>query len=149
MTSWQKRKRKMSRRARGGISLLVLMLTFGLLLPITYPIRIEDIPQLIHKTKATMNEKRHNKELAKRYSAIGYGYTKREQDCLITLWTIESRFDNLAKNPRSTAYGIAQLLGESDSDPRIQILRGLRYIDRRFNGSACSALSWHTRHGWY
>lgn len=96
-----------------------------------------------------MNEKRHNKELAKRYSAVGFGYTTREQNCLITLWTRESRFDHLAKNPRSTAFGIAQMLGERDRDPRIQILRGLRYIDRRFDGSACKALKWHTRHNWY
>ena len=66
------------------------------------------------------------------------------------LWSGESRFDHLAKNQRgSTAYGIAQLLGEHSSDPHIQVLHGFRYLSYRYRGSACRALSWHARHHWY
>ena len=149
MTTWHKRKRKMSRRARGGITLLTLFLVIGWFLPTEPPIRIEEIPQIFHKTKATMNEKKHNKALAISYAHAGFGYSARERGCLITLWTRESRFDHLARNTRSTAYGIAQLLSEKSGDPAIQILHGLRYIQSRYANSACLALHHSNRTGWY
>jgi len=100
------------------------------------------------RTKATMEEKRENKALAVSYSRA-LGYDKRERECLVTLWTRESRFDHLADNPRSTAYGIAQLLRERSGQPELQILHGLRYLSHRYRGSACRALSHSDRRGWY
>jgi len=96
-----------------------------------------------------MNEKKHNRQLALDYANAGYGYNARERSCLLALWTRESRFDNLARNTRSTAYGIAQLLSEKSRDPAIQILHGLKYIEARYRGSACKALAFHDRHNWY
>ena len=58
-----------------------------------------------------MEEKRENKALAVSY-ARALGYNQNQIKCLVTLWTRESRFDHLADNPRSSAYGIAQLLRE-------------------------------------
>ena len=139
----------MRRRARGGLTLLVIFLIIGWFLPIQPTIRVEEIPQLFHKTKATMNEKKHNRYLAYNYAKAGYGYSGREQVCLDELWTRESRFDHLASNPRSTAFGIAQLLGEQSKEPSIQILHGLRYIQHRYANSACLALHFHNRKGWY
>jgi hypothetical protein len=94
-----------------------------------------------------MEEKSENRRIAIEYSHA-LGYTKRETACLITLWTRESRFDHLADNKRSTAYGIAQLLGERSSRPELQVLHGLRYLNHRYQGSACRALAHHKR-GWY
>ena len=94
-----------------------------------------------------MGEKRENKALAISY-AYALGYSKANIKCLITLWAGESRFDHLADNKRSTAYGIAQLLGERSSEPSIQILHGIRYIGKRYKGNACIALK-HHRRGWY
>jgi hypothetical protein len=97
-----------------------------------------------------MNEKKRNKSIALEYSRIAFGYTARERACLLALWTRESRFDQLADNPTSTAFGIAQLLGEKSRDPAIQILRGLRYIETRYGErGACTALRHSDRHGWY
>jgi len=95
-----------------------------------------------------MEEKGENKRIAYKYSRA-LGYTKAEVKCLVTLWTRESRFDHLADNPRSTAYGIAQLLRERSREPELQILHGLRYIDHRYSGSACRALRHSDRRGWY
>ena len=100
------------------------------------------------RTKATMEEKRENKALAVGY-ARALGYSKRELTCLVTLWTRESRFDHLADNKQSTAYGIAQLLREKDSRPEYQILHGLRYLSHRYGGSACRAKNHSDRRGWY
>ena len=135
-------------KVRSGLILTVLLLLLihqyqqEEFLPTTHPI-------ITAHTKATMEEKRENKRIVIEYSAA-LGYTKREISCLVTLWSGESRFDHLAKNQRgSTAYGIAQLLGEHSSDPHIQVLHGIRYLSYRYRGSACRALSWHARHHWY
>ena len=96
-----------------------------------------------------MGEKRENKRIAREYSKA-LGYTTRERECLVTLWTRESRFDHLAKNQRgSSAYGIAQLLRERSGKAELQILHGLRYLEHRYRGSACRALAFHDRRGWY
>lgn len=106
------------------------------------------------RNKATMEEKRENKRITREYSRA-LGYTKQETKCLVRLWTSESRFDHLARptnakgKPRSTAFGIAQLLRERSRKPELQILHGLRYLDRRYRGSACRAERWHRKHGWY
>ena len=97
---------------------------------------------------STWKEKNENRKIAKTYARIGYGWTGREWVCLRSLWTGESRFDTYATNPRSTARGIAQLLGETSTDSRIQILRGLHYIDRRYS-NPCKALAFHNRHNFY
>ena len=96
-----------------------------------------------------MSEKKRNRELAFNYAKAGYGYSRREQVCLDELWTRESRFDQLANNPRSTAFGIAQLLNETSKEPAIQILHGLKYLSSRYDNSACKALRFHNRNGWY
>ena len=98
--------------------------------------------------KATWEEKRENKQIAKTYAAAGWGWRGKEWFCLRDLWTRESRFDHLAQNPTSSAFGIAQRLRERDSRPRIQILHGLRYIHGRYS-SPCRALMFHNRNGYY
>jgi hypothetical protein len=89
-------------------------------------------------TKATMKEKRENREIAKAYAQAGWGWQGREWKCLEYLWSSESRFDHYADNPESTAFGIAQRLGERSTNPRIQILKGLRYVSHRHD-TPCKA----------
>ena len=104
---------------------------------------------VIESRKATQDEKKHNKKLAKDYAQAGFGWSGREWECLLSLWTGESRFDNYAKNQRgSSAYGIAQLLGEKDNRPEYQILRGLKYIDKRYN-TPCRAYKFFLTHRYY
>jgi len=86
---------------------------------------------VIESRKATTDEKKHNKKLAKDYASVGYGWEGNEWKCLESLWTSESRFDQYAQNSKSSAFGIAQLLGEEDRRPEYQILRGLKYISKR------------------
>ena len=132
---------------------LILMATLGLLTQghnqlFTPPVgRIPD--GVISNRKATQDEKNHNKKLAKNYAQAGFGWSGREWECLLSLWTSESRFDNYAKNQRgSSAYGIAQLLGERDSRAEYQILRGLKYISKRY-GTPCKAKNFFLKHRYY
>jgi hypothetical protein len=136
---------------RNGLILLValslLVIGQDKLFPPTTVGRIPD--GVIENRKATQDEKNHNRKIAKAYAQAGWGWSGRESECLLALWTSESRFDNYAKNQRgSSAYGLAQLLGEKDSRAEYQILRGLKYISKRY-GTPCKAHRFFLTHRYY
>jgi len=101
-----------------------------------------------------MEEKRENKALTISFLKA-LGYNEQQRECAVTLWTRESRFDHLARprdaegKPRSSAFGIAQLLRERSGQPELQILHGIRYVEHRYRGSFCSALRHSDRRNWY
>lgn len=100
-------------------------------------------------TKATMEQKRANKVMAMKFAKAGYGWDLRQRQCVYKLFTKESRFDHLAKNQQgSSAFGIAQMLKEKNTDPAIQILNAYRYIEHRY-GTPCRAWSHHVSKNWY
>lgn len=87
----------------------------------------------------------------KAYAALKiaeYGWDKQELSCLKQLWGKESAWNHLADNPDSTAFGIAQMLGEKSDDPFIQIRNGLRYISHRYD-KPCNAWKHWQRNNWY
>lgn len=69
--------------------------------------------------------------------------------CLHTLWYLESKWSPTARNPKSTAFGIPQLLKMTETDPFKQIDLGIKYINHRYKGSACKALATHKSKGHY
>ena len=85
----------------------------------------------------------------KQYAFIQLNHDFKEFYCLDELWYKESRWDYKAKNKKSSAYGIPQLLNLKEKDPFKQIDRGLKYIDHRYDGCACKALAHHKAKGWY
>jgi len=100
-------------------------------------------------TKATMEQKRANKVMAMKFAKAGYGWDIKQRRCVYKLFTAESRFDHLAKNQQgSSAFGIAQMLKEKNTDPAIQILNAYRYIKHRY-GTPCRAWSHHVSRNWY
>lgn len=101
------------------------------------------------QTKATMEQKYANKVMAMRYAKAGWNWNLKERQCVYKLFTKESRFDHLAKNQQgSSAFGIAQMLKETSTDPAIQILNAYKYISHRY-GTPCKAWSFHQRRNWY
>ena len=146
-----KRRRLMRKRARYGLILLVILALAWVIVPSKQPIRLELI---VEKGKQTYADKKANRKLALDYAKAGYGWAGEQGRCLVRLWTLESRFDTHAVprhpngKPRSTAYGIAQLLNEKSNDPAIQILHGLRYIQYRYS-NPCRAELFHKRHNFY
>ena len=139
----------MNKRATLGVSLVIVSLLLLHAHGSAPSLPTMKIPIIKARTKATMEEKRENKSLTISF-AHALGYSNHQINCLLTLWTGESRFDHLAKNRRgSSAYGIAQLLREKSSEPELQILHGIRYIGKRYKADACSALRHHQRKGWY
>ena len=132
---------------------LILLVALGLLNTghnKLFPPPAGQIPNgVIENRKATQDEKNYNKKLAKDYAAAGWDWRGKEWACLKSLWTAESRFDNYAKNQRgSSAYGIAQLLRETDSRAEYQILRGLKYISARYE-TPCRAYKFFLKRNYY
>ena len=76
-------------------------------------------------------------------------YSFKEFYCLDELLHKESRWNYKAKNPKSSAFGLFQMIGNKEKDPIKQIDKGLRYIEHRYSGSACKALAHHKLKGWY
>jgi hypothetical protein len=75
-------------------------------------------------------------------------HNSKEYRCLELLWDLESKWNPRADNPKSTAYGIPQLLKLKAKDPYIQIDLGLKYIAHRY-GKPCKALAFHKKTGHY
>ena len=87
------------------------------------------------------------KEKYKLYSHIKLT-NSRQYLCLEQLWHLESRWNPLADNKRSSAFGIPQLLKLKTKDPYKQIDAGLKYIEAR-HLNPCQALAFHKKHGYY
>ena len=68
--------------------------------------------------------------------------------CLDLLWNKESRWDPRAANPKSSAYGIPQMLRLKILDPYRQIDMGLKYIAHKHQ-TPCKALDYHNKKGHY
>ena len=75
----------------------------------------------------------------------------KEYRCLVVLWRVESQWNPKAKNPKSSAYGIPQLLKMKETNPYKQIDLGLKYIThhRIYKGDTCKALDRHKKVGHY
>jgi hypothetical protein len=89
-----------------------------------------------------------NINVYKQYAFVQLNNNFTEFYCLSDLWYKESRWNYKAKNPKSSAYGIPQLLNLKSKDPIYQIDQGLKYIKHRHQ-TACNALAFHKKKGWY
>lgn len=137
---------------RNRAIVLSTLIALAVITPATHNVgvHVEIMPKEKPKvqTKATAEQKKANKIMAMRYAQVGWGWDKVERGCLYKIFMKESKFDHLAKNQQgSSAYGIAQMLGEKSKDPAVQILRAYRYIEHRY-GTPCKAWKHHSR-GWY
>lgn len=128
---------------------LILMFIFAWTFPLTHNVEVKvNIGKPLPKqTQATWEQKQRNKVMAMRYAKAGWGWNAKERRCLYSLFMKESKFDHLADNPRSSAFGIGQVLKETSKDPAIQILHALKYIEHRYD-TPCRAWN-HHRLGWY
>ena len=88
-----------------------------------------------------------NTEAYKLYAHMKLGSDKQYR-CLVDLWTMESHWNPRADNPKSSAYGIPQLLNMKSTNAYVQIDKGLIYIAKRY-GLPCKALAYHSKKGHY
>jgi hypothetical protein len=84
----------------------------------------------------------------KQYTFHQLDYSFEQFYCVDELWYKESRWNYKAKNPKSSAFGLFQMIGNKEKDPIKQIDKGLKFIEHRY-GTACKALAHHKIKGWY
>ena len=69
--------------------------------------------------------------------------------CIEALWSKENRsWDPYAKNPKSTAFGIPQLLKLKERNPYVQMDLGYKYIIHRHK-SPCQAWAFWKANRYY
>ena len=77
------------------------------------------------------------------------GWDGQEWVCINELIDRESKWSNVADNPKSSAYGLFQMLNTpTNLSVKEQTERGLRYIEHRYD-TPCKALRHHNRKNWY
>lgn len=87
-----------------------------------------------------------------------FGWGSGQMSPLISLWNGESGWNNLAQNPTSSAFGIAQFLNGTWSGKRfpkttnykMQVYDGMQYIDGSYGSPAAAFAAWSARSPhWY
>lgn len=140
-----KKRSKLIRKRVVATALLVITLIFFPIQKLTAPHKFPT-PE---PTKATMEQKKANKALAKKIAWAGYGWKGKEWDCLDKIFYKEAKYDHLAKNQAgSSAYGIGQRLKEKSKDPMTQLLHTYKYIQHRYK-TPCSAWRFHIKNNHY
>lgn len=93
---------------------------------------------------------RMSKTYARGFMAMEYPtWGRAEWKALSKLWGKESAWNHLADNPKSSAYGIAQVLNTKHGTPApLQIEKGLEYIAHRYDRPSVAWSHWR-KHGWY
>jgi hypothetical protein len=105
------------------------------------------IALLLQPLKAEASTAVETKELFKLYAHTQL-LNDKQYHCIDKLWDQESKWDPTARNSKSTAYGIPQLLDLKESNPFRQIDIGIKYIVHRY-GTACAAYTHHKKAGNY
>ena len=94
-------------------------------------------------TSALAKDGLSTQTLAKRYISNNAEYR-----CFDYIVTRESHWNTKAHNPRSTAYGLGQLLSERSTDRFIQILHAVAYGRYRYH-TLCNARQFHLQKGYW
>jgi len=106
---------------------------------------------LLLAAPSEIKEPQIRKETVKQYAErlATTKWSEVEWHCLSVLWFRESRWNHKAKNPKSSARGIAQILNTPvGTPPTRQVELGIKYVAHRYE-TPCHALSHHFRRGWY
>ena len=121
----------------------------------SYAIAVADrLSEKDESVKKLRKEIRWTKSLSKSYakaviSAQYETWGRAEYKALLKLWGKESAWDHTADNPKSTAFGIPQILGMHPATPAPeQIARGLEYIQHRYGKPSVAWAHWR-KNGWY
>ena len=127
---------------------IALVMATALLMPASNPTiaqapAAEITPVVTAEQKALQNPKKDAKEQFAKYN-----WSNDQFACLSKLWGKESGWNHLADNPNSTAFGVAQMLGEDSLLISVQIDRGLRYLEHRY-GSPCVGWRFWQQNKWY
>jgi hypothetical protein len=128
-------------------------LSFGAFIGIpfkSYVKQIQNNPKCLDLGQPRIWTKSMSKTYAIGYIRLNYPkWGRAEERALMKLWGKESGWNHEAQNPRSSAYGIAQVLRTPKGTPApLQIERGLAYIVHRYDKPSVAWSHWR-KNGWY
>lgn len=134
-----------------AIAIFVATLPHGVGAWIIKTTHLEPVVVKLHSKEAVLVSPRlFAQSIAKKKLNKMFGKdAKKEWRALTKLWGKESAWNWKAKNPRSSAYGIAQVLNTpQDSTIQYQVNKGLEYIVHRYDKPTNAWAFWQ-RNGWY
>jgi hypothetical protein len=107
------------------------------------------VQKLSNRQVVLASPKLYAKTYAKEKVNKMFSKPNREWKALAKLWGKESAWNWKAKNPHSSAYGIAQVLKTPlDSTIEYQVNMGIKYIVHRYD-TPTKAWEFWKRNGWY
>lgn len=124
----------------------IITLTLALLVTLATPAQAQ-APKL-SKSELVLAQAVKNPKAYAKLALYKKGHSKKQWSCLAQLWGKESAWNHLADNPKSSAFGIAQMLNETSKSPIVQINKGLRYIEHRYK-TPCNAWNFWRKNYWY
>lgn len=134
-----------------AIAIFVATLPHGVGAWLIKSLPIEPVITKLHSKEAVLaSPKLFAQSIAKKKLNKMFGKdAKKEWKALTKLWGKESAWNWKAKNPHSTAFGIAQVLGTPEgSTIQYQVNKGLEYIVHRYDKPTNAWAFWQ-RNGWY
>ena len=135
------------------VGMLIIGIGFALMLPLDEKLDTDNAPPQIAQQK-TPERKKDFPVSARSYARSMVSVE--EYKALHELIMLESSWNPDARNRKSTAYGLGQLLDqtwdlvgiEKSDDFRIQLIATHKYVMQRY-GSWQKALEFHKRNGYY
>ncbi len=134
-----------------AIAIFVATLPHGVGAWLIKSLPLEPVITKLHSKEAVLaSPKLFAQSIAKKKLNKMFGKdAKKEWKALTKLWGKESAWNWKAKNPHSSAFGIAQVLGTPEgSTIQYQVNKGLEYIVHRYDKPTNAWAFWQ-RNGWY
>ncbi len=134
-----------------AIAIFVATLPHGVGAWLIRSTHLEPVVERLHSTQVLLaSPQKYAKAIAKEKLNNIFGKKARhEWTALARLWGKESAWNWKAKNPYSSAYGIAQVLNTpKDSTIEYQVNQGLKYIVHRYGTPTKAWAHWQSN-GWY
>lgn len=108
------------------------------------------------RSKARFEDPKSDKAIAAYQEYLKDIVPDQEEACYFNIIDKESKWNPLAQNPRSTAFGIGQFLdstwalvdSEKTKNPYSQIDSMTAYV-KLIYGNGCNAWHFRSQHGWY
>lgn len=137
------------------VGMLIVGIGFALMLPADKPLEGNDNALKSYVLSSPVKVQQQRAPITARSYARSM-VSDKEYEALHELIDLESKWDSDAQNPKSSAYGLGQLLDqtwdlveiEKSADYRIQLIASHKYVMMRY-GSWVKALEHHKQYGWY
>jgi hypothetical protein len=116
----------------------------------------ESNAQIASRSKAQFTDPKSQKAILAYQHYVKENVPRKELSCYFNIIDKESKWNPLAQNPKSTAFGLGQFLNSTwelvdykkTTDPYVQIDAMIKYVNLVY-GDGCQAWDFKKYKGWY